>query len=141
MPAAFRFDLQRVHSAVREHFPWARWAACIETQGLSIDRPRATPHPDYPSILYPIDYGFIPKTVGPDGEPIDVFVGTTNLGLVGALLTADYRQEKRDLKFLYDTSPIEVYTAHGFINYDRTLLEGVLVLRQPMSSLWDRVSS
>lgn len=123
---------------VRDHFSWADWARCIEERGLIIDRPACTPHPDYSSIIYPLDYGFIPDTTGPDDEPVDVFVGTGDTGLVGLLLTTDHRQNDREMKLLFDCTPPEVYTAHGFINYDRTLLEGVLVVRRPMVQLWDR---
>lgn len=133
-------DLRALRPTVRTHFPWAHWARCIEARGLTIDRPAHTAHPDYPSIVYPLDYGFLPGTEGTDGKPIDAFVGSASLGLVGLLLTTDYRQAKREVKLLVDCTPSEVYTAHGFINYDRTLLEGVLVLRHPMSTLWERVS-
>lgn len=140
MPPLRSIDLHRLKSAVQEHLSWARWDACIETRGITIDRPRATAHPAYPSIMYPLDYGFIPGTVGSDGEPVDSFVGSGDRGLIGALLTIDYRQEKRELTFLVDCTAVEVYTAHGFINYDRTLLEGVLVLRRPMTTLWQKES-
>ena len=134
-------DLHRLRSLLQEHFSWSTWADRIEQNGITIDRPRGSAHPDYPSVIYPLNYGYIPNTVGPDGEPVDVFVGTADVGLVGALLTTDYRQEPYDLKFLVDCTPAEVYTAHGFINYDRTLLEGVLVLRHPMPTLWAMVDS
>jgi inorganic pyrophosphatase len=87
--------------------------------------------------VYPLDYGFVNDTLGTDGDPVDVFVGRGTTGLVGGILTTDVRQQDREMKLLYDCTPPEVYTAHGFINYDRTLLEGVLVLRRPLKTLWD----
>ncbi len=137
-PSFSLVDLRALAPVVRDHFSWEDWARCIEERGLIIDRPARTPHPDYPSIIYPIDYGYIPDTTGPDGEPVDVFVGTGDAGLVGGLLTTDHRQHDREMKLLFDCTPPEIYTAYGFINYDRTLLEGVLVLRCPMVHLWDR---
>lgn len=129
-------DLQALRPLVREHVSWTAWAQCIEDCGLTIDRPARSRHPEYPSIVYPLDYGFINDTVGADGEPVDVFVGTGPNGLVGGLLTTDHRQADRELTFLVDCTPPEIYMAHGFVNYDRTLMEGVLVLRRPLSSLW-----
>jgi inorganic pyrophosphatase len=131
--------LTAIQPVVRTCLRWPVWAERIQEHGLTIDRPRHTPHPDAPSIIYPLDYGYINDTVGTDGEPVDVFVGTGSTGLVGALLTADYRRRDRELTFLWRCTPTEVYTAHGFVNYDRSLMEGVLVLRRPMAALWAEI--
>jgi inorganic pyrophosphatase len=128
-PAAYR-------ELVADRFRWSTWEALIGNRDLVIDRPACEPHPDPPEIIYPLDYGYIPDTVSTDGEPIDCFVGTGNQGLVGALLTTDYREGDREAKLLINCTPPEIYMAHGFINFDRTLLEGVLVLRSPMHTLW-----
>lgn len=133
------FAPRALRATIRDHFPWPRWDTHIERKGLTIDRPFGTAHPNYPSVVYPLDYGFIPGTVGSDGEPIDAFVGTAAQGLVGLILTSDYRQGDREVKLLVDCTPPEIYVAHGFINYDRSLLEGVLVLRRPMPTLWENV--
>ena len=132
-------DGQALRPIVRKHLRWQAWARCIEANGLTIERPRATAHPEYPSVVYPLDYGYVNGTRGGDGDALDVFVGQGTTGLVGAILTTDHRQRDREAKLLYDCTPTEIYTAHGFINYDRTLLEGVLVLRQEMRMLWGDV--
>ena len=119
------------------HFDWPGWARLIDAHGLTIDRPFGQPHPAFPHIVYPLDYGYINDTRSSDGEPVDVFVGSAATGLVGLILAADYRQHKREPKLLYHCTAAEVYTAHGFINYDRSLLEGALALRQPMHELWE----
>ncbi len=130
-------DLQALRPLVREQLRWDGWEQCIAANGVTIERPRTTAHPNYPSVIYPLDYGCINDTQSTDGEPLDVFVGRGTTGLVGAILTTDHRQRDREIKLLYDCTPAEIYTAHGFINYDRTLLEGVLVLRRSMLTLWD----
>jgi len=132
-------DLQALRLLIQEHLQWNRWAHCIRQNGITIERPRTTAHPDYPSVIYPLDYGFVNNTRSTDGEPLDVFVGRGTTGLVGAIFTTDYRQQDREVKLLYDCTPAEVYTAHGFINYDQSLLEGVLVVHRPMPRLWDAV--
>lgn len=129
VPRAFRALLQA-------HLDWDGWAALIERNGITIDRPAQSPHPRYPEIIYPLDYGYVNDTCSTDGEALDVFVGSAETGLVGAILTTDYRQGDREAKLLYNCTPVEVYTAHGFINYDRRLLEGLLVMRRPMHALW-----
>lgn len=103
---------------------------------MTIDRPAHTAHPSYPTIIYPLDYGYVNNTMASDDEPVDCFVGTADTGLVGLIATTDYRQRDREVKLLWNCSPPDIYMAHGFINYDRTLLEGLLVLRQAMHALW-----
>jgi inorganic pyrophosphatase len=134
----FSLDLQALRPLVRDHLEWEKWRSRICNNGITIERPRTTAHPDYPSVVYPLDYGFVNDTLGTDGDPVDVFVGRGTTGLVGGILTTDVRRQDREIKLLYDCTPPEVYTAHGFINYDRTLLKGVLILRRPLKTLWDK---
>jgi len=132
-------NLRALRPLVREHLQWNRWTHCISQNGITIERPHTTAHPDYPSVIYPLDYGFVNETRSTDGEPVDVFVGRGTTGLVGVILTTDHRQHDREVKLLYDCTPADVYTAHGFINYDQGLLEGVLVVRRSMPRLWGAV--
>lgn len=41
---------------------------------ISIDRPVGSVHPKHDDIIYPINYGFIPKVLGGDGEELDVYL-------------------------------------------------------------------
>jgi len=128
-----------VRDLVADHLDWTGWEALIEQRGITIDRPRHYPHPRYPEIIYPLDYGYVNGTLGTDGQGLDVFVGTAAVGLVGAILTTDHRQHDREIKLLYRCAPAEIYTAHGFINFDRQRLEGLLVLRHSMHALWTQI--
>jgi inorganic pyrophosphatase len=119
-----------------ETLDWSSWEALIRQNGVTIDRPRGSLHPVHESIVYPMDYGFVNRTMSSDGEEIDVFVGTADLGLVGAIWTTDHRKADRECKFLLDCSPPEIYMIHGFLNFDRKLMEGEMVLRWPMAELW-----
>jgi len=40
---------------------------------VKIDRPLGSKHPKYASI-YPVNYGFVPDTLAPDGEELDAYV-------------------------------------------------------------------
>jgi inorganic pyrophosphatase len=142
MPDRFPRDRSAYRDLFASHFPWAAWEAVIEANGWTIERPSHEPHPDDPTIIYPLDYGSVDGTLSTDGEAVDCFVGSASPdaaagGLVGAILTTDHRKGDREVKLLYRCTPPEIYTAHGFINYDRTLLEGLLVLRTPMHELWE----
>ena len=57
-------------------------------------------------------------------------------GLVGLLMTLDYGRGDREIKLLYHCTPEEIYLTNGFINFDRQRMEGTLVLRHPMLTLW-----
>ena len=45
-----------------------------KTVDIKIDRPIGSVHPKYPDIVYPINYGYIPKVIGGDGEELDVYL-------------------------------------------------------------------
>ena len=45
-----------------------------QTVDVVIDRPMGTTHPRFPDFVYPINYGYIPGTMAPDGHPIDAYV-------------------------------------------------------------------
>ncbi len=38
-----------------------------------IDRPLGSKHPEYPNCVYPINAGYVPNTMAPDGEELDVY--------------------------------------------------------------------
>ena len=40
---------------------------------MKIDRPFGTKHPKH-GFIYPINYGYIPNTIGGDGEELDCYV-------------------------------------------------------------------
>ena len=39
-----------------------------------VDRPLGTCHPNHKDIVYPINYGYIPGIIAPDGEEQDVYI-------------------------------------------------------------------
>ena len=41
---------------------------------VTVDRPLGTCHPNHPDILYPVNYGFIPGIMAPDGEEQDAYI-------------------------------------------------------------------
>lgn len=40
---------------------------------VQMDRPMGSKHPKY-GFVYPVNYGYVPGTVAPDGEEIDAYV-------------------------------------------------------------------
>ena len=41
---------------------------------VTVDRPLGSCHPDYPSTIYPINYGYIKGVIAPDGEEQDAYI-------------------------------------------------------------------
>ena len=39
-----------------------------------IDRPLGSHHPKYKDIIYPVNYGYIPGIIAPDGEEQDAYI-------------------------------------------------------------------
>ena len=45
-----------------------------EIFNVTIYRPIGSSHPDYPSLVYPVNYGYIEGVIAPDGENQDAYV-------------------------------------------------------------------
>ncbi|HSG42253.1 MAG TPA: hypothetical protein VLA72_03780 [Anaerolineales bacterium] len=56
---------------------WQEFSQLIITSKIIIDRPKGKPHPRYPDMIYPFDYGYVENTSASDGGRIDVWMGTT----------------------------------------------------------------
>ncbi|MDP9369373.1 MAG: inorganic diphosphatase [Chloroflexota bacterium] len=39
-----------------------------------VDRPLGSHHPRHPDLVYPVNYGYLPRTMAPDGDPIDAYI-------------------------------------------------------------------
>lgn len=41
---------------------------------VTMDRPLGSTHPNYPDMVYPINYGYVEGIIAPDGEEQDAYV-------------------------------------------------------------------
>lgn len=97
---------------------WNAWEWLLHARGVVIDRPRGQPHPRFPEMIYLLDYGYIPGTIGGDGAEVDVFVGSGDAGLTAALITHDLGKGDRELKLLWNTTEAEIGAACAFLQRD-----------------------
>ena len=45
-----------------------------DTVAIKMDRPIGTVHPKHPDLIYPVNYGYVPGLIAPDGEEQDAYV-------------------------------------------------------------------
>lgn len=45
-----------------------------KTVTVKVDRPLGSYHPKHPDIYYPINYGYVPGIIAPDGEEQDAYI-------------------------------------------------------------------
>ena len=44
------------------------------TVTVDVDRPLGSRHPEYPELIYPVNYGYIPGILAGDGEEQDAYI-------------------------------------------------------------------
>lgn len=101
---------------------WQFMSQFIITNSLIIDRPRGSAHPRYPSIIYPLDYGYLENTTSSDGGGIDVWLGSLNIvmnkdhvkTLTGILCTFDTLKRDVEIKLLVECSTEDIQVIRDF---------------------------
>ena len=87
---------------------WEHLDTLVAASAVVIDRPRGTTHPRYPELAYPLDYGYLDSTRSPDGDGIDVWVGSLLEGCVTAVVcTVDLIKRDSEIKVLLGCTPEE----------------------------------
>lgn len=94
---------------------WSHLEAIFQTRGVVIDRRKGSAHPRYPDTIYPVDYGYLPGTLGGDVEEIDAFVASAPTGVTAAALTQDPIKSDRELKLLIGCTPEEIAAIVRFL--------------------------
>ena len=63
-----------VFSLLREEYLAAHPPVLGDVLSIKMDRPIGTVHPKHPDLIYPINYGYVPGLMAPDGEEQDAYV-------------------------------------------------------------------
>lgn len=101
---------------------WQEMAQLIKTNAIIIDRPKRKPHPRYPDMIYPFDYGYLENTTAGDGDGIDVWIGTLKGKLLtGILCTFDTFKRDAEIKLLIGCTNEDVQIIRTFNNRMHTL--------------------
>lgn len=107
---------------------WEALDQLISQKGITIDRPKGSKHPRFTEFIYPYDYGYINQTQSTDGETLDVWVGTSDIRKVSAILNiVDMDKLDTELKILFATTPQE--TEEIFKINNEIMMHAVLLHR------------
>ncbi|AWK75041.1 inorganic pyrophosphatase [Rhodococcus oxybenzonivorans] len=88
----------------------------VSSAEMRIDRPKGTAHPRYPSVIYPLDYGYLIDTTAVDGEGVDLFRGTNSTtGITAVALTVDTMKRDVEVKILVNCTPTEIDRVAEFL--------------------------
>jgi inorganic pyrophosphatase len=94
---------------------WQALQELLSSSPIMLDRPAGQPHPHYPELVYPLDYGFLENTISGDGDGLDVWVGSLNhRKLTGILCTFDTVKHDAEIKLLTGCSAQDVQTILNF---------------------------
>ena len=101
---------------------WQEMGNLIATNQIIIDRPKGKPHPRYPKLIYPLDYGYLENTTAGDGDGIDVWMGSLNSKtLTGILCTFDKMKRDAEIKLLLGCTIDDIDIIRKFNNEMLTL--------------------
>ena len=101
---------------------WYEMGQLIKSNSIVIDRPRGKPHPRYPELIYPFDYGYLENTTSGDGDGMDIWIGSLNAKmLTGILCTFDKIKYDAEIKLLVGCTHEDIQIIQQFNNKMLTL--------------------
>ncbi len=102
----------------------------VQSAELVIDRPKGSTHPRYPSIVYPLDYGYLKGVASSDGADLDVWRGSLAEGRLDAVVcTVDLVKRDAEVKLLLGCTESEKAAIYDFHN-DGEFMAAVLLRRR-----------
>lgn len=96
---------------------WSALQTLVKTCQIKIDRPKGSHHPNWPQIVYPLDYGYSEGTKSGDGSEIDVWLGSLlDKQLKAVAVTVDLYKRDSAIKLLEGCSEEEIAVVREFHN-------------------------
>ena len=94
---------------------WQEITQLVARSLITIDRPKGFPHPRYPEVIYPLDYGYLENTTASDGGGIDVWIGSLGQQtLTGILCTFDTFKRDMEIKILLGCTNADLQVIQQF---------------------------
>ena len=84
---------------------------------VKIDRPNGSSHPNWPNMIYPLDYGYLVGSKSGDGNEIDVWQGSLPEKRLAAIaVTVDAHKLDSEIKLLLGCTEEELSVISEFHN-------------------------
>lgn len=108
---------------------WNMLEDMVLDHNIIIDRPKGTRHLKHPDYVYPLDYGYLDKTMSSDGNGIDIWIGSKkNKRICGIISSIDSVKSDSEIKILYGCSNEEIQMIYEQHN-STAGMKGILLLR------------
>jgi len=109
---------------------WQTLDKLLAQSKIIIDRPKNSPHPRYPSFIYPLNYGYLENTASMDGGGIDIWQGTNPAQNLDAIICiVDLTKRDSEIKLLIgctEEEKAQVYKVHN----ETSTMKGILIRRE-----------
>ena len=103
-----------------DHRFWSKLASLVSGAAVVVDRPKGSTHPRLPTLIYPLDYGYLSGTSSGDGQGIDVWIGSLKRrSITGVVCTVDLGKRDTEVKILLGCTRAEqervlsIHNHHG----------------------------
>ncbi len=107
---------------------WEALDNLVSNSEIVIDRPKGTAHPNFPDLVYRVDYGYLKNSSSMDGEGIDVWVGIGEKKVDAVMCIVDLLKRDSEIKILIGCTEDEkaiVYETHN----EKEFMKGILIRR------------
>ena len=108
---------------------WSKLASLVAGASVVVDRPKGSAHPQFPTLIYPLDYGYLSGTRSADGQGVDVWIGSLKRrAITGVVCTVDLGKRDTEVKILLGCTRAEQALVLSIHNY-RLGNQGGILLR------------
>ena len=108
---------------------WHALDRLMSASEIVIDRPKGSPHPRFPSRIYPLDYGYLAGTASMDGDGIDLWRGSDPAQRLDAVVcTVDLMKRDSEIKLLIGCTKDEKAAVMRWHN-DSDMMKAILIER------------
>jgi F420 biosynthesis protein FbiB-like protein len=123
-----------VYAVVQDERFWHYLDELVAGSEIVVDRPKGSPHPRYPWVYYPLDYGYLAGTTSGDGSGIDAWLGTAEPKELDAIaVSVDLEKRDAETKLLLGCTFSEKSQVLDFMNTGRM---GALLIPRRFGTGW-----